>query len=173
MKMSSITAPVLLAAALVAGGCYAPQPTTLYRSDELLSDQEYLEMARSWTELSRSNYSDWKELSDNEKQTINQIWTKAHEEMIRDGKMSPATRQALGDFAERMNTKKLVSFDAIASNPTPDMNGELESWDRRRQGDSMIYNQNLRMLADEWSRFWLMERPGASPYDTVNTSGRF
>jgi hypothetical protein len=53
------------------------------------------------------------------------------------------------------------------------LNGQLESWDRRRQGDSMIYNQNLRMLADEWSRFWLMERPGASPYDTVNTSGRF
>jgi hypothetical protein len=184
MKMSSITAPVLLAAALVAGGCYAPQPTTLYHvgdiQEPLETDDDYLEMARCWADLSRSNYGVWKSLSDNQKETLNQLWTKAHQEQLRDGKLSPATKSAiaaerkvLNDKFEQQNIEKYVSFDAIASNPTPDMNGELESWDRRRQGDSMIYNQNLRMLADEWSRFWLMERPGASPYDTVNTSGRF
>jgi len=36
----------------------------------------------------------------------------------------------------------------------------------------MVYNQNFRMLADEWSRIWLMERPGGSAYDLVNTTGR-
>jgi hypothetical protein len=37
----------------------------------------------------------------------------------------------------------------------------------------MVYNQNFRALADEWSRVWLMEMPGGTPYDTVNTTGRF
>ena len=46
MKMSSITAPVLLAAALAAGGCYTPQPTTLYRSDKL-PDKHWYELSDS------------------------------------------------------------------------------------------------------------------------------
>ncbi len=173
MKVSRFCLPATVAALAVLGGCYAPQPTTLYRSDEVLSDEEYLEMARGWMDLSRANYGEWTSLSVNQRVTINQLWTKAHQEMIANGKISPGTRQALSAFADFRNTEKLVSFDAIASNPTPDMNGQLESWDRRRQGDSMIYNENLRALADEWSRFWLMERPGGTPYNTVNTSGRF
>ena len=173
MRMSRFCLPATVAALAVLGGCYTPQPTTLYRSDEMLSDEEYLEMARSWMDLSRSNYGEWKSLSDNQRVMINQIWTKAHQEMIANGKISPDTRKALSAFADFRNTERLVSFDAIASNPTPDMNGQLESWDRRRENDSMVYNQNLRALADEWSRVWLMERPGGTPYDTVNTTGRF
>jgi hypothetical protein len=37
----------------------------------------------------------------------------------------------------------------------------------------MVDDQNFRALADEWSRLWLMERPGGTPYNTVNTTGRF
>jgi len=171
-----IAAPALMSAmmtVMVVGGCYAPQPTELYRTDELLTDTEYVEMARCWTELSRSNYNEWKSYSENEKIRVNQLWTKVHQEMLERGELTPATRTAMRDTAEYFNTKKLVSFDTIASNPTPDLNGQFESWDRRRQNDSMIYNQNFRALADEWSRFWLMEMPGGTPYDTVNTTGRF
>lgn len=172
MKPSSIALPAFLAFAFI-GGCYTPQPTSLYRSDRLLSDDEVLEMARCWSDWGRSNFSTWNDLSDNTKQRLNQLWTKAHSEMIRDGKLSPETRQMVVRETEALNTELLVSFDAIASNPTPDLNGQFESWDRRRQNDSMVYNQNLRSLADEWSRFWLMERPGGTPYDTVNTTGRY
>ena len=94
-------------------------------------------------------------------------------ESAKDGTLSAQTNKEVAELDEYCNGAYLVSFDSIASNPTPDMNGQIESYDRRRQGDSMIYNQNLRALADEWSRFWLMERPGGSPYDTVNTTGRF
>ena len=34
MKLSSIAVPALLAITVI-GGCYSPQPTTLYRSDKL------------------------------------------------------------------------------------------------------------------------------------------
>ncbi|MFM8699656.1 MAG: hypothetical protein ACKOF7_13585, partial [Phycisphaerales bacterium] len=94
-------------------------------------------------------------------------------EMAAGGTMSDATKKRVADLDETCNSAYLVSFDLIATNPTPDMNGQLESWDRRRQNDSMVYNQNLRALADEWSRLWLMETPGGTPYDTVNTTGRF
>jgi hypothetical protein len=164
MKMSSITAPVLLAAALVAGGCYAPQPTSVYRTDELPD--------KHWYELKDSD-SRIEVLPAALKSSITQQRQMVEAEMAKDGSLSAQTNKQIADLDEYCNGAYLVSFDSIASNPTPDLNGQLESWDRRRQGDSMIYNQNLRMLADEWSRFWLMERPGASPYDTVNTSGRF
>jgi hypothetical protein len=65
-----------------------------------------------------------------------------------------------------------VSFTSVTSNPTPELNGQFESWDDRRRNDAMVNNQNFRMMADEWSRFWLMERPGGSAYDLVNTTGR-
>ena len=170
-----IAAPALMSAMLAVGGCYAPQPTMadLYGSDKILTDQEYLEMARCWLDSERSNYKVWSSLSENKRETLNQLWTKVHQEMLERGELTPATRTAMRDTAEYFNTKKLVSFDTIASNPTPDLNGQFESWDRRRQNDSMVYNQNFRALADEWSRFWLMEMPGGTPYDTVNTTGRF
>ena len=87
--------------------------------------------------------------------------------------LSDAMKKRIADLDETCNSAYIVSFDRIATNTTPDMNGQLESWDSRRQNDSMIYNQNLRALADEWSRVWLMERPGGTPYNTVNTTGRF
>jgi hypothetical protein len=171
MKLLTLAIPV--AALVFTVGCYTPQPTTLYRSEKTLTDDEVLEMARCWTDWGRSNSSVWQSLSDNRRQRLNQVWTKAHSEMLKDGKMSPETRQLVINETDLLNTEVLVSFDNIASNPTPEMNGQLESWDRRRQNDSMVYNQNLRALADEWSRFWLMEKPGGTPYDTVNTTGRF
>jgi hypothetical protein len=173
MTLSRLAAPALLVASIAVAGCYTPQPTTLYRQDKALSDEEVLEMARCWSDWGRSNSDVWKSLSDNRRARLNQVWTKAHSEMLRDGKMSPETKQMVINETDQLNTELIVSFDAIASNPTPDMNGQLESWDRRRQNDSMVYNQNLRALADEWSRVWLMEKPGGTPYDTVNTTGRF
>jgi hypothetical protein len=164
MKMSSITAPVLLAAALAAGGCYTPQPTTLYRSDKLPD--------KHWYELSDSD-SRVEALPAALRSSLVQQRQLVDTESAKDGTLSAQTNKEVAELDEYCNGAYLASFDSIASNPTPDMNGELESWDRRRQGDSMIYSQNLRMLADEWSRFWLMERPGASPYNSVNTSGRF
>ena len=173
-----IAAPALMSAMLAVGGCYAPQPTMadLYGSDKILTDQEYLEMARCWLDSERSNYKVWSSLSENKRETLNQLWTKGHQEILDRGQMSSDTLTNLKSVCDGIRDEvryEPVSFDAIASNPTPDLNGQFESWDRRRQNDSMVYNQNFRALADEWSRFWLMEMPGGTPYDTVNTTGRF
>jgi hypothetical protein len=164
MKMSRLCLPATVAALAVLGGCYTPQPTTLYRSDDLPDTH--------WYELSERD-SRVKSLPAALQNALVQQRQQVGSELSEKGSLSPETSKKVSDLDENCNGAYLVSFDAIASNPTPDLNGQFESWDRRRQGDSMIYNQNLRALADEWSRFWLMERPGATPYDTVNTSGRF
>ena len=164
MKMSSITAPVLLAAALAAGGCYTPQPTTVYRSDKLPD--------KHWYELSDSD-SRVEALPAALRSSIVQQRQLVDTESAKDGTLSAQTNKEVAELDEYCNGAYLVSFDSIASNPTPDMNGQIESYDRRRQGDSMIYNQNLRAMADSWSRFWLMDQPDPTPYNTVNTTGRF
>jgi hypothetical protein len=164
MKTSTFAAPKLVAAILLAGGCYAPQPTTLWRQDELPD--------KHWYELSEDDKR-IKALAPALQNSITQQRQLVAAEMEKNGSLSPDTRKKVGDLDETCNGAYLVSFDTIANNPTPELNGQFESWDRRRQGDSMVYSENLRMLADEWSRFMLMERPGGSPYDTVNTTGRF
>jgi hypothetical protein len=94
-------------------------------------------------------------------------------EMSSKGELSVETKKSISDLNEACNHAYLTSFDMIASNPTPDLNGQFESWDKRRLNDSMVYNQNLRAMADSWSRFWLMDQPDPTPYNTVNTTGRF
>ena len=164
MTLSRLAAPALLVASIAVAGCYTPQPTTLYGSADLPDTH-------------------WYELSDGDKRVkalpaaLQNSLTKQRQEVEAElaagGAMSDSTKKRVADLDETCNSAYLVSFDLIATNPTPDMNGQLESWDRRRQNDSMVYNQNLRALADEWSRIWLMEKPGGTPYDTVNTTGRF
>lgn len=163
MKLSSIAVPAVLAITVL-GGCYTAQPTTLYRSDKLPDTHWYaLEAGDSRIKVLPAALQN----------SITQQRQEVAAEIQEKGAISSETSKKIADLDETCNGAYLVSFDAIASNPTPDLNGQFESWDRRRQGDSMVYNQNLRALADEWSRFWLMERPGGTPYDTVNTSGRF
>lgn len=164
MKTSTLLAPALLASALGLAGCYAPQPTTLYRSDKLPETH--------WYEVKESD-SRIEVLPAALRQALVQQRQEVADEMAKDGQLSAAMNKKIADLDESCNGAFLVSFDSVASNPTPEMNGQLESWDRRRQNDSMVYDQNLRALADEWSRVWLMERPGSTPYDTVNTTGRF
>jgi len=164
MKLSSLAAPVALASALVVGGCYAPQPTTLYGSDKLPDTH--------WYELSEGD-SMVEALPAALQNALKKQRQEVEAEKANSENLSDAMKKRIADLDETCNSAYIVSFDRIATNPTPDMNGQLESWDSRRQNDSMIYNQNLRALADEWSRVWLMERPGGTPYNTVNTTGRF
>lgn len=164
MKTSALTFPAFIAATLFAAGCYSPQPTTLWRQNDLPS--------KHWYELSDDD-GRIKVLAPALQNSIVQQRQMVATELTKDGTLSPATTKKISDLDETCNGAYLVSFDSIANNPTPELNGQFESWDRRRQGDSMVYSENLRMLADEWSRIWLMERPGGSPYDTVNTTGRF
>lgn len=164
MKMSQIVAPALLTASIMVAGCYAPQPTTLFRTNKLPD--------KHWYELSESD-SRIEALPAALRNSITQQRQMVETETAGGGAISPETSKKVADLDETCNGAYLISFDSIASGPTPEMNGQLESWDRRRQGDSMIFNQNLNALADEWSRFWLMEMPSSTPYDTVNTTGRF
>jgi hypothetical protein len=167
-----IAAPALMSAmmtVMVVGGCYAPQPTELYRTEKLPSEHWYTldeddSRVEALPHALRNSLTQQRQLVALEQGSENNS---------EDKPLSPETAKKVAELDQTCNDAYLISFDSIASNPTPDLNGQFESWDRRRQNDSMVYNQNFRALADEWSRFWLMEMPGGTPYDTVNTTGRF
>jgi hypothetical protein len=100
-------------------------------------------------------------------------YSTVNDEMAATGTISAETRKRIDDLNERCNSAYLTSFDLIASNPTPGLNGYSETWDARRYNDVSVYNQNLRALADEWSRLWLVNYPSGTPYNTYNPTGRF
>ncbi len=169
MKLSSIKSSCLLSAAFLASatllsGCYTPQPTTLYGAEDLPK--------QDWYTLSESS-SEVKTLPAALRNALEQQRQEVAAEQSSKGELTAQTKKRISDLNEACNGAFLVSFDNIATNPTPELNGQFETWDRRRQNDSMVFNQNLRALADEWSYVWLMERPGGTPYDTVNTTGRY
>lgn len=163
-----IAAPALMSAMLAVGGCYAPQPTELYRTEKLPKEHWYAldeddSRVEALPHALRNSLTQQRQLIALEEGTDKNAKKS----------LSAETTKKVAELDQTCNDAYLISFDTIATNPTPDLNGQFESWDRRRQNDSMIYNQNFRALADEWSRFWLMEMPGGTPYDTVNTTGRF
>jgi hypothetical protein len=162
--------PALLLTPLVLGGCYSRQPTydDLIEEATAKADHE----AEHFFLLSR-NSSTFKSLSKGKQAELNDLWRQYHKELGETGRISGDTRNWIDRTDAECRTALVVSFDQVAANPTPEMNGQLESYDARRRNDAMVENENLRALADEWSRVWLMERPGGSPYNTVNTTGRF
>ena len=162
MKMSRLAVPALLAALAVAG-CYAPQPTTVFRSGDLPKEH--------WFELSATD-GRVKSLPDALQNALVQQRQQVAADLTQNGVIASSTLKKVADLDEACNGAYLVSFDSVAANPTPEMNGQFESFDDRRRNDSMVYNANLRALADEWSRVWLMEMPGGTPYDNVNSTGR-
>lgn len=162
MKTTSPIVPALLAALLV-GGCYAPQPKTLFRSGDYPTEH--------WFELPATE-GRVKSLPDALQNALVQQRQEVAAELANGGVITNATKQKIAELDEACNGAYVVSFDSVTANPTPELNGQFESWDDRRRNDAMVYNQNFRMLADEWSRIWLMERPGGSAYDLVNTTGR-
>lgn len=189
MTLSRIVAPVALAVSALVGGCYSPQPSfsedvalPAYAEGDAEAAKQVNEeiMARDrvpnatdyWFLLPRSGPT-FRALPRPNQDSLNSLWTRYHTEIGASGTISSKTRELIESSAASSRTALVVSFDQICTNPTPEMNGQLESFDARRSSDSLIYNQNLRAMADEWSRIWLMERPGGTPYNTVNTSGRF
>lgn len=165
MKSSLLLAATLVATSVLTG-CYSPQPTDA----ELHGYQDLPK--EDWYTLSDSS-SEVKSLPAPLRTALARQRQEVSTELASNNGLTQETKKRIKDMNENCNAAFLTSADNILSNPTPDLNGQFESWDKRRVNDSMIYSQNLRALADEWSRFWLMERPGGTPYDTVNTSGRF
>ncbi|MBL9141858.1 MAG: hypothetical protein JNK53_08330 [Phycisphaerae bacterium] len=164
MKLFHIaSSSIVLTAMLVAGGCYTPQPTTLYGSEDL-PKQDWYTLGDGSSEVKTLPPALQNALAD-QRLAVNN-------EMAAKGAISPDTRKRITDLNDACNSAYLVSFDLIATNPTPGLNGYAETWDSRRRDDSMVFNQNFRAMADEWSRFWLMDAPGPTPYNTINTTGR-
>jgi hypothetical protein len=163
MKMSRLAVTALVAA-LAAGGCYAPQPTTLFRSGDLPKEH--------WFELPPTE-GRVKTLPEALQNALVQQRQEVAADLKQAGAISNATQKRVADLDEACNAAYIVSLASVTANPTPEMNGQFETWDDRRRNDAMVYNANFRALADEWSRLWLMDYPGGTPYDTVNTTGRF
>ncbi len=153
-----------LAAVLLATGCYSPQPTTIYGTADLPKEDWYTLSEKS--DLVQSLNPAWQAALAEQRAAV-------ATEIAAKGEISSDTRKRINDLNESCNSVYLVSFNTIATQPTPGLNGFAETYDLRRENDVMIYNQNLRALSDEWSRFWLVDQPGGTPYNTINTTGRF
>lgn len=164
MKPFQIASSLLaVSAALVVGGCYPAQPTTIYGTNELPRED--------WYTLSESSFQ-VESLDPPLRASLAQQRAEVAREIAEHGEISADTRKRIADLNDRCNTNFLVSFNMIADSPTPGMDGYAENYNQRRQNDAMIYNQNFRAMADEWSRIWLLDYPGGTPYNTLNTTGR-
>ena len=65
-----------------------------------------------------------------------------------------------------------VSFDAIKSNPTPNLTGMNERDVDVQRNLAVNANQTTRMFWSDFGRMWLADQPSPlSPYPTVNTTG--
>lgn len=65
-----------------------------------------------------------------------------------------------------------VSFDAIRNNPSPEMTRLAYSKKESQQNWTVMADSNLRMVPDDWDRFWYTDHPSMlTPYPTIYTSG--
>lgn len=65
-----------------------------------------------------------------------------------------------------------VSFDAIVSNPTPELQGIANRPEDVRRHFALSTNQNMRAFWDDLARAFYQDKPTAlTPYELYNTSG--
>ena len=148
-----IAAPALMSAmmtVMVVGGCYAPQPTELYRTEKLPSEHWYTldeddSRVEALPHALRNSLTQQRQLV-----ALEQGSEKNSEEKP----LSPETAKKVAELDQTCNDAYLISFDSIASNPTPDLNGQFESWDRRRQNDSMAHGDARRYAVRHGEYHW-------------------
>jgi hypothetical protein len=65
-----------------------------------------------------------------------------------------------------------TSYGAIAGDLTPELQGTVERPIDVDRHMVFVHNHNLRMLSDDWQRFWYTDHPSRlSPYPIMYTSG--
>ncbi|MDI9410054.1 MAG: hypothetical protein QM519_00810 [Bacteroidia bacterium] len=86
---------------------------------------------------------------------------------------NPELKAKVDDFNRRATQWYATSAYAILKDPSPEMYSISQTHDAADRNIDISTNQNLRILTDDWNRFWLWGFPSMlSPTPIMDTSGQ-
>jgi hypothetical protein len=86
---------------------------------------------------------------------------------------SPEYQAKAADFNRRATQWYATSAYAILKDPSPEMYSISQTQDAAKRNIDISLNQNLRIVADDWNRFWMWGFPSMlSPTPIMDTSGQ-
>jgi hypothetical protein len=147
--------------------CAGPQPTTLTGSDELPKDWLALSgndgKVQSLDPSTQELLATTRKLMEAERRTA---------EYKSSGDYSQSTKTAMANACRAADSAYLASNAVLQRNLTPELYSTASTKDEANWDWYQVTNQDLRMVGDDWARFWLVDRPSyLSPYPIVNTTG--
>ncbi len=124
---------------------------------------------------------DWTTLSAGDKR-VKQLPTEMRVELAairderfekKDDELSAATKQKVADINRRATDWYAATAYAILKDPSPEMYSISATQEDAERNIDISTDQNLRIAADDWNRFWLWGFPSMlSPTPIVDTSGQ-
>ena len=86
---------------------------------------------------------------------------------------NPELKAKVDDFNRRATQWYATSAYAILKDPSPEMYSISQTQDAADRNNDISLNQNMRILTDDWNRFWMWGFPSMlSPTPIVDTSGQ-
>lgn len=86
---------------------------------------------------------------------------------------NPELKAKVDDFNRRATQWYATSAYAILKDPSPEMYSISQTHDAADRNIDISLNQNMRILTDDWNRFWLWGFPSMlSPTPIMDTSGQ-
>lgn len=86
---------------------------------------------------------------------------------------NPELKAKVDDFNRRATQWYATSAYAILKDPSPEMYSISQTQDSAERNIDISTNQNMRILTDDWNRFWLWGFPSMlSPTPIMDTSGQ-
>lgn len=86
---------------------------------------------------------------------------------------NPELKAKIDDFNRRATQEYATSAYAILKDPSPEMYSISQTHDAADRNIDIGLNQNMRILTDDWNRFWLWGFPSMlSPTPIMDTSGQ-
>lgn len=85
----------------------------------------------------------------------------------------PELKSKIDDFNRRATQWYATSAYAILKDPSPEMYSISQTHDGGDRNNDFSLNQNMRILTDDWNRFWMWGFPSMlSPTPIMDTSGQ-
>lgn len=85
----------------------------------------------------------------------------------------PELKSKIDDFNRRATQWYATSAYAILKDPSPEMYSISQTHDGGDRNNDLSLNQNMRILTDDWNRFWMWGFPSMlSPTPIMDTSGQ-
>lgn len=127
---------------------------------------------KDWTTLWASD-SRVKQLSVELRQELSTLRDEIRLATEKDLNKNPELKAKVDDFNRRATQWYATSAYAILKDPSPEMYSISQTHDAADRNIDISTNQNMRILTDDWNRFWLWGFPSMlSPTPIMDTSGQ-